>query len=187
MGPANSLFEAIEYGDEARVVHAVTEAPDLVWAADRYLKTPLHYAAEHDREQIAAYLLDAGADLEAETTWGMTPLQWAANMGSACVGRLLIARRAVLNMWTAAGLGMFEEVFSFFDASGKLRAGAAQQRYEASANGYVKRPPNHDDHEAISDAFYIACRNGHTAIARALLERGADVNFKGFFGGTPLH
>ncbi len=187
MTPAAALFDAIKSGDESHVVQALTSAPDLVWIADRHNKTPLHVAAEHDREPIAVLLLDAGADLEAETTWGMTPLQWAANMGSARVGRLLIARGAALNLWSAAGLGLLDVVPSFWDASGRLKAGAAQARYDRTPGGYVKRPPANDDRAAISDAFYISCRNGHTAVARFFLARAADVGFKGFFGGTALH
>jgi hypothetical protein len=41
--------------------------------------------------------------------------------------------------------------------------------------------------DVVSDAFYGACRNGHTAVAKLLLERGADVNAKGVLGGTGLH
>jgi ankyrin repeat protein len=41
--------------------------------------------------------------------------------------------------------------------------------------------------DVLSDAFYRACRNGHTEVASLLLERGADVNAKGVFGGTGLH
>jgi len=58
-------------------------------------------------------------------------------------------------------------------------------------------PAEPDDHwvadsarmkgDVISHAFYGACRNGHTAVAALLLERGADVNAKGVFGGTGLH
>ena len=41
--------------------------------------------------------------------------------------------------------------------------------------------------DVISNAFYGACRNGHTAVAAFLLEPGADVNAKRVFGGTELH
>ena len=57
-------------------------------------KTPLHWAAEHDRRDVAEMLVDAGADLEATTSWGATALDWAATMGSANVADLLVARGA---------------------------------------------------------------------------------------------
>jgi ankyrin repeat protein len=41
--------------------------------------------------------------------------------------------------------------------------------------------------DVISNAFYGACRTGYTEVAAWLLERGADVNAKGVFGGTGLH
>jgi ankyrin repeat protein len=89
--PATSLFEAIQHGDEARVVQSLTDSPDLVWAADRHLKTALHVAAEHDQDRLAALLVDAGADLEAKTSGGMTPLQLAAAKGSTKVSAFLTA------------------------------------------------------------------------------------------------
>jgi hypothetical protein len=58
-------------------------------------------------------------------------------------------------------------------------------------------PAEPDDHwvadsartkgDVMSHVFYCACRNGQTAVAALLLERGADVNAKGVFGGTGLH
>ena len=89
--PATILFEAIQRGDEPRVVQSLTDSPDLVWAADRDLKTALHVAAEHDQDAVAALLIDAGADLEAKTSGGITPLQLAASMGSTKVEALLMA------------------------------------------------------------------------------------------------
>jgi len=82
--------------------------------------TPLHAAAERGRAEIAALLLEAGAELEAETTWGMTPLEWAANMGRREVAEVLLAHGARLNLWSSAGLGMLEAVKSFILGPGKL-------------------------------------------------------------------
>ena len=39
----------------------------------------------------------------------------------------------------------------------------------------------------VAAAFVLACRNGHTDAARFLLDRGADIDSRGFFGGTGLH
>jgi ankyrin repeat protein len=94
--PATSLFEAIRQGDESRVGQLLTTSPDLVWAADRDLMTALHVAAEHDRDRIAALLVEAGADLQAQTSGGLTPLQCAEKMRSTKVAALLtttLARR----------------------------------------------------------------------------------------------
>ena len=65
---------------------------------DEYGKTGLHWAAETDQIQAAQTLLDAGADIEAKTSWGATALDWAATMGSVGVGDLLVAGGASLNI-----------------------------------------------------------------------------------------
>lgn len=160
--------------------------PGLVHARDEYLKTPLHWAAEYDRSDMAQMLLDSGADLEAITSWGATALDWAATMGSTAVAELLLARGATgMNLVVAASLGKLDLVRGFLDSGASL------------ASLVKPTPAEPDDHwvadsarmkgDVISHVFYCACRNGHTAVAALLLERGADVNAKGVFGGTGLH
>ncbi len=151
------ILEAAQTGDVAAVRALLARDPGLVAAADIHGKTSLHLAAEHDHAEVAEALMDAGADVEAETTWGATPLQWAGVLGSRAAGDALIARGARLTFASAAGLGLL-------DALARMR-----------------------DDGAVSPAFVLACRNGHTEVARHLLERGADVDARGFFGATALH
>jgi len=87
--PATSLFEAIKVGDHDCVAQLLTTSPDLVWAADPRKRTALHVAAEHDRDRIAALLIDAGADPSSVSADGLTPLQCAQKAGSAKVAALL--------------------------------------------------------------------------------------------------
>ena len=62
-------------------------------------------------------LVDSGADLEANTSWGATPLDWAATMGSSKVAGLLLALGAKgMNLVTAASLGKLELVREFLDS-----------------------------------------------------------------------
>ncbi|HWA81972.1 MAG TPA: ankyrin repeat domain-containing protein, partial [Fimbriimonadaceae bacterium] len=42
------------------------------------------------------------------------------------------------------------------------------------------------DEDVVSDALYIACRSGRLEVARWLLDRGADPNWKGFIGANCL-
>ena len=50
-----------------------------------------------------------------------------------------------------------------------------------------KAPPPESYLELISEALHIAARNGHIPIAKFLLEKGADINCRGFFCAPGLH
>lgn len=188
MNDAREILHAADAGDLPRIRELLARDPELVRAPGEHRVTPLHGAAEHNHPEAVAALLDAGADCEAETDWGMTPLEWAANMGSEAAANLLLDRGAKLNVWSAAALGRLDDVKSFVASPGALRPGAAQKRHYQHPDGsWSALPPPEDFTEAISDALYIACRNGKTEVAAYLLDLGANINQRGFFGGSGLH
>lgn len=187
---AEQILAAAQHGNVERVQEFLAGDPALVNTKGEYDKAPLHWAAEKNDGRLAKVLLAAGADISAETTWGSTPLQWAANMGSGQVAELLLENGAApqLNMWAAAGLGMLDVVQSFFLSPGKLKPNAGQTRSRKLADGqWGKTPPPESYAELVSEAFYIAARNGHMDVAKFLLEKGADINCRGFFGAPGLH
>ena len=199
------MLKAAERGDAARVRQLLAADSTLVHAKGAHDKTPLHWAAEKNHGEVAELLVAAGADINAEVTWGMTPLAWAANMGSREVADVLLGHGAwpQLNMWCAAGLGMLDVVQSFWESPNRLKPHAGQTRSRGitpqsgksgqpgdpdSGNGkWGKAPAPESYHELVSEAFYIAARNGHVHVAQFLLERGADINCRGFFGAPGLH
>jgi uncharacterized protein len=187
MSSAAAILQSAKNGDVSVVKRLLSDDPSLVRATDEYLKTPLHWAAEHDHYHIAEMLMDAGADLEATTSWGATPLDWAATMGSTKVADLLLARGAQgMSFVAAASLGKLELVCRILD-SGTPLASPARRVVPAERNDDLVADSARVKGDVISEAFYGACRNGHTAVAAVLLERGADVNAKGILGGTALH
>jgi ankyrin repeat protein len=184
------MLKASERGDLNKVRELLARDSTLVNAKGTHNKTPLHWAAEKNNAELAELLVAAGADLTAEVSWGMTPLAWAANMGSRAVADILLEHgaRPQLNMWCAAGLGMLDVVESFWDGPNRLKRKAGQTRSRNSGDGkWGKAAPPQDPSELVSDALYIAARNGHVAVAKFLLEKGADVNYRGFFGAPGLH
>lgn len=184
------MLKASERGDVDRVRELLASDSTLVNAKGAHNKTPLHWAAEKNNAELAELLVRAGADLTAEVSWGMTPLAWAANMGSRGAAEILLKHGAQpqLNMWCAAGLGMLDVVQSFWDGSNTLKHGAGQTRSRDLGNGkWGKTPPPESYAELVSEAFHIAARNGHVDIAKFLLEKGADINSRGFFGAPGLH
>jgi ankyrin repeat protein len=152
------ILAAAKDGDADAVRELLASDPSLVGAVDVHRKTPLHLAAEHDHPEVAELLLEAGAELEAWTSWGATPLEWAGVLGSRRAGDVLLAHGARLTLASAAGLGLIDEL-------PRLAGPGA----------------------AVSAALVLACRNGHTDAARFLLDRGANVDARGFFGATGLH
>ncbi len=187
MDHAAAMLRAARDGDVSQVQTLVSQHPDLVRATDEHLKTPLHWAAERDHDRIAEALIAAGADIEAKTSWGATPLDWAATMGSVRVADVLLGQGAQgMNLVMAASLGKSGLVRGFLDSGVPLASVARRPAPKASDEHWVPDSACIKG-DVISDAFYAACRNGHTDIAALLLERGADINAKGVFGGTGLH
>jgi ankyrin repeat protein len=190
MTPVEEILKASERGEVSKVCELIGLDRRLANSKGTHDKSPLHWAAEKNHREIAELLLMAGADINAEVTWGMTPLQWAANMGSRDVAEALLAHGAQsqLNMWCAAGLGLQEVVESFWMSSNHLKPNAGQTRSRDLGNGqWDKKPPPESYEELVSEAFYIAARNGHVGVAKFLREKGADIDCRGFFGAPGLH
>ncbi len=115
-------------------------------------ETPLHYAASSDDVDVAAALIDGGADLETPDGSIGTPLDNA--VGYACwhVARLLMMRGArVDKLWHAAALGMLDRL------------------------NELLVPEVEPDQ--ISQGFWHACVAGQRRAAERLLSAGADLNW----------
>jgi ankyrin repeat protein len=90
------IVGAIEKGDLEQVRRLVTDNADLVgrpFGSDTP-DQPLHYAAWQGKPDIAAYLIDHGADVAARGHRRQTPLHYAARYGHPGVAKLLLDRGA---------------------------------------------------------------------------------------------
>jgi hypothetical protein len=111
---------------------------------------------------VAAALIEGGADLEVPDGSIGTPLDNA--IGYACwhVARLLVARGArVDKLWHASALGMLDRLDELLDTN----------------------PATNE----VSQAFWHACAGGQRRAAERLLAAGADLNWEPDYAhGTPL-
>jgi uncharacterized protein len=116
-------------------------------------ETPLHWAASSDDVDVAAALIDGGADIEVPGGSIGTPLANAVGYGCWHVARLLVTRGARIGgLWQAAALGDRARVDEFLAAD---------------------PPPTSSD---IDAAFWQACHGGQRRMAEYLLAHGADIN-----------
>ena len=181
------LIRATREGDLAAVGNLLATHPELADEPCDNGKTALHYAAEYDRAEIAARLLEGGATLERTTSWGQTAFEWAATMGSAHVADVLLQRGARgLGLVTAASLGKVEQLRELL-AHGIDRQRDARSPLEPTVDEHWPADSAYARGDILDDAFYGACRNGHIEAAKLLEAYGAHIDAKGVFGGTALH
>jgi len=96
---ARQMIKAAKKGDAPAVRRLLGHDQSLVRARDKDGSTPLHCAAWNGHADVAAILLDAGADINDHNQnghWGTTPLHAAAHGDQKQVAALLIARGADL-------------------------------------------------------------------------------------------
>jgi uncharacterized protein len=129
----------------------------------RHRETPLHWAASTDDVEVLDALLDAGADINADgaVIGNGTALSDATAFGQWNVARRLVERGARVGFGEAASLGLLDV----------MRAHVAHGRPSP---------------EALTSAFWMACHGSQREAAAWLLERGAELNWVGFDGLTPL-
>ena len=132
--------------------------------AGRHSETPLHWAASSDDVGVIDVLLDHGANIEARGSviGGGTPMSDAVAFGQWRAARRLLERGARTTLWQAAALGLMDRVAEYFT---------------------VVPPPTPNE---ITNAFWCACHGGQRAMADYLLGRGADLNWIGYDGLSPL-
>jgi uncharacterized protein len=132
--------------------------------AGSHTETPLHWAASSNDVAVLDALIDAGADIEAAggVIGGGTPLANGRGFGQWDAARRLVERGARTTLTDAATLGLIDRVEArFSDADTPTR-------------------------DAITRGFWGACHGGQELVAEYLLARGADINWVGHGGMTPL-
>lgn len=121
-------------------------------------ETALHWAASTDDVEVAAVLLEAGANIGTPGGSIGTPLDNAVGYGCWHVARLLVARGAPIDkLWHAAALGVLSRLEELLAATPS---------------------PSADE---VNGAFWQACHGGQRRAAERLLAAGADIQSRPWY------
>ena len=168
------LHEAVRQGD-LEAATRLLEAGACAHSPSGSYSTPLLTVAVHlGDEDMVTVLLAHGANIDAQDTFGNTPLFWAAGVPSTppeISGVLLSAgadpnvrnRMGATALWNAALMGRVEVIGLLI-------------RYGAEIN--VR-----SDFAPLDGAITL----GRTEVIEVLLNAGADVDIRSPSGSTPLH
>lgn len=150
------FFDAIADGRLEDVRRLVTATPSLLHAFDEdcFGATPVTRVCFANDMETLRLLIELGADVNRRSDWNMgpwSPLHSAVFAGQGELAEFLLANGATMDVHTAAGLGRVDDVVRLLD----------------------KSP------ERVTEPGGDGCHPLHFAdnvdVARALLERGADI------------
>jgi ankyrin repeat protein len=202
VGAVADIFATLALEDAVRVRAIIVADPTQLerpMSLCEDYQTPLHFAVGKGQAEMARLLLDLGADLNAPTPSGVTPLCRAVEGKQDALRDLLLQRGADVDLLTAIALGRMDRVEALisvgegtptFDAALRFAAGYGRAELvprliELGAD--VNSRGSLDWMRRVTPLI-SACYRNQTAAAAALLAAGADPRLKDEYpGATALH
>lgn len=164
------LDSAVKEGNENMVKKLINRGVSL-----KAIDTPaLITASKIGNTSIARFLIDAGANIEAQHQNGVTALHVASNGGHESIVRLLIAAGANIEAQGHNGMTALHA------ASDRGHESTVKLLIDAGANIEAQ-------YDGGITALYEACSLGHESIARLLIEAGATTEALTHKKYTALH
>ena len=158
------IYAAAGLGDLAKVEAFVKADPEIVQQRGPGGAIPLHFAATG---AVASFLLEHGAEVNAQDDRGRTPLTWGSDREDVVV--VLQANGAdTIDIFLACALGDVDRVAQLLDTDLSLL--------------HKHKDPR------TGTPLHVAAAKGQLEVARLLIDRGAAVNALTDSGNiTPMH
>jgi ankyrin repeat protein len=201
------FFELCAIGTPKEIVSAVEFGRDINARGTRSDETPLHFAAGYNSDPEAiTVLLKAGADTNARTKYGSTPLHYAASNVNPEVLAVLLKTVADVNVQDERGDTPLH--YNVYDNPSPdviailLKAGAdvnvqnkdgkmpidVAERNETTKNSDVYRLLKIASGLRLDDEEFLGlCTSGGPEEIASAIKSGANVNARDAKGLTPLH
>jgi ankyrin repeat protein len=170
-GPAGDLYQAIR-GNDLAGVKTLVGSPDAANARGPFGDTPLMDAAIAGSAEAMAFLIDKGADVDAQNPFGTTALMMSAT--DAAKVRLLLDRGAKASLASKQG-----RTALFIAAMSEGSAPIVRMLIAKGADARAR--------DAFQNTVLTAAAYGNDLdTIRLVLDAGVDVNAAGVTGVTPL-
>ena len=156
-------------------------------------QTPLHFASKSGQTDVAALLIDLGADVNATDRLKQTPLHAACTEEHLDTAKLLLQRGAAVNARDIKGIDTIPMQHSAnVSISGPNGMTALHLACKEGGADFVELLLRHDADVNIANAngataLHLACYKGYADVVELLLQHNADVNISVPYSVTSLH
>lgn len=197
-----SFLKAVSKGDIGEVTQYLKQDADWAKSKNKQSESALHLAAEKGHLDLIRLLVEHGAELEAQNRYGATPLSDAVSNGREAAITLFLELGAnpdgggqtQLPLGIAVSRNMPRVVRQLLAAKADPNLNnpllvAAQYNYGETGIALVEGGAKLDAHDYYYRyPLHFAASTGGFDLARALLDKGADINVRDNNNGyTPLH
>jgi ankyrin repeat protein len=162
MAAKNGLLSVVK-----KLVHKGADVNALWHGSHDTISHPLHMAIHQKHEEVALYLIDAGANIHEALPSGLTSLMMAAKNGLLSVVKKLVHKGVDVNaLWHGS-----------HDTISHPLHMAIHQKHDEVALYLIDAGAN--IHEALPSGFtplIMAAENGLLSVVKKLVHKGADVN-----------
>lgn len=168
----SALLDAAKKGNLSRVQRLVTTENINCRDAQGRNSTPLHLAAGYNNFEVAEFLLENGADVNAQDKGGLIPLHNASSYGHLDIAALLIKHNTVVNATDKWGFAPLHE------AAQKGRTQLCALLLAHGADAFMKNQENQTPIELataedvkclLQDAMTVSIGNQHIATSTGSL------------------
>jgi cytohesin len=198
-----SFLKAVSKGDVIEVTQYLQQDADWAKSKNKQGESALHLAAEKGHLDIIRLLAEYGADMEAQNRYGATPLAEAVSNGKEAAITLFLELGAnpdgsggasQLPLVLAVSRNMPRVVRQLLTAKADPNLNnpllvAAQYNYGETGIALVEGGAKLDVHDYYYRyPLHFAASTGGFDLARAILDKGADIDVRENSNGyTPLH
>jgi ankyrin repeat protein len=157
--------------------------------------TPLHEAVRFGNRECAGLLLEHGADVNIADNNNDKPLETAIYFGYLDLGKALVDHGAKLDIFTASGLGLVDQVRKFLDQDADHAVTQQTNPSNQLSNVGIIVTTTTDPRRKSPGSYlgiygatplHWAARGGGVEVARLLISRGESISAKDSRGETPL-
>jgi ankyrin repeat protein len=205
-GQAQDIWASVKTGNLGEVKEFLSKDPALLNQKNTEFLTPLNLAAEQGQTELAAFLLEQGADPLVGDRENSQPIHLAAISGSISIVDMLLAKGVKvdsrdLNLMTplmfAASRGQLEMTAHLLEKGADAKAGNISGMgvmHYAAISGNVDLlktvmkkggQPNARTDEGFVP-LHLAASYGRTDVVKYLAENGADIDAVAEDGAQPL-